>query len=361
MKIMIIAKHLLQGLGGIEIQCDLIARYLAKAGHQVIYVSTDPNIDQPEKNYHLCGCDLHAPQALKQLIVTHQPDVIYLRNNKHQLRHISRCAYESGTPLVFAASSLQDFQPWSYHHTNASWTPRRLASVTWQRIKSRWNWRGLRHVAGAVSLNPAYTALLPVANKRHIFDAMECEAEPFEWPRPFVAWVAQLKDYKHPEDFVALAHACSDQDIDFLMVGGLSHQHYQWITEHKETPSRFHYLGPMTPEQVNGFLAASMLMVHTCDPEGFGNNFIQAWLQGKPTLSLRFDPGNIIRQQQLGEMPGTLEGLASALRKYTSEPTLLKETGERARIYANTHFDPATNVQTLERFLLEVAGKGEVA
>ncbi|TGD73116.1 glycosyltransferase [Mangrovimicrobium sediminis] len=351
MNIMIIANHLQQGIGGIEIQCDLIARHFARFGHSVTYLATAA-IDQAQTTeYQLQYCDLRDATALRDCLREQQPDIIYFRHNKNKLHRVARIAHDAGIPLVYAVSSLQDVTPWAYHHSDAALTPRRIASIAWQRVKSRWNWRGLRLVSGAVSLNPDYTQRLPVANRVTIRDAMASDCEPFDWPRPCVLWVAQLKDYKQPEAYVELARRCTDLDLDFLMIGGIARERYRWIARGEGTPPNLHYLGERSPALVNGALRASLALVHTCLPEGFGNNFIQAWLQGRPTLSLQFDPAGIIEGEGLGRVPGDLDGLERALRELLAQPEDRAAMGERALAYAREHFDPVTNTRRLEAFL----------
>ena len=358
-KILILANHLEHSLGGIEIQCDLIAREVLAAGHSVVY-GTPAFIEPLSKDYpySIESCDLATPKSLVALIHKAKPDVIYLRNNKNRLRVMARTAHQCGVPVVFAASSLQDVQPWAYHASQQPWTPRRIASVLWQRLKSRWNWSGFRYVSAAVSLNPDYTERLPVALRLHIPDSMDAAVEPFSWPRPYVAWVAQLKDYKHPEEFVELARRCADTGLDFLMVGGLAHQRFSWIARHQGTPDNFHYLGPMTLRQVNGFLAASRMLVHTCEPEGFGNNFIQAWLQRRATLSLHFDPAGTIERHQLGYVPGNMDALEASVRQLLADSQLLDAMGQRAYQHAVTHYSPVTNVARLVEVFRRVVSQG---
>jgi glycosyltransferase involved in cell wall biosynthesis len=355
MKVLIIARHLLRELGGIEIQCDLIARGLHGRGHDVTYALIgDREWEQADVPYGLQQWNGRDVEGLRNVLSRYSPDVIYLRHNKIRLRMIARAAHRAGVPVVFATSSLQDVQPWSFHRSADRMTPRRLASIAWQRLKSRWNWGGFRWVDGAVSLNADYLPRVPVARRVHIPDSMDATAEPFSWPRPFVAWVAQLKDYKHPEAFVELARRCRDLPVDFLMVGGLAHERFAWITRGDGTPPSFHYLGQMSPRQVNGFLAASELMVHTCEPEGFGNNFIQAWQQARPTLSLQFDPEGIIERERLGSVPGTLDGLEADLRRLLADPGHRAAMGARALRHASANYDPATNVARLESFLRDI-------
>jgi len=361
MKLMIIANHLQQGIGGIEIQCDLIARHLSRLGHEVIYAATSAVENGPSPDYTLVHCDLGSTAAIERCLQDHKPGIIYFRHNKNKLLRVVNCAHRSGIPLVYAISSLQDVTPWARHHSDDPMSPRRAASLLWQMAKSRWNWRALARVSGAVSLNPDYTPRLPVANRTTIADAMETQAQPFDWPRPYVAWVAQLKDYKQPAAYVELARRCADLDIDFLMVGGIAHARYRWIAEGAGTPANLHYLGPLPPATVNGLLRGGLALVHTCLPEGFGNNFIQAWLQETPTLSLQFDPAGIIERERLGAVPGDLQGLEAALRRLLAAPGEREAMGLRAGRYAREHFDPEQNTKRLESFLLSILDGGSSA
>jgi len=358
MRILILAQHLSRALGGIEIQCDLLARELAKNGHAVCYgVAGGMPSATASQTYAL---DTWTPGDARQtaaLIARARPDVIYLRHNKTGLRTTARVAARAGVPLVFAASSLQDVQAYSYHRSHAPRTLRRLASIAWQRLKSRWNWSGFRRVSAAVSLNPDYTEYLPVARRRHIPDSMETDAVPFHWPRRFVAWVAQIKDYKNPGAYVDLARRCTDLDVDFLMIGAVVSPRYRWIEDGDGRPANFHYLGAMTPAQVNGVLAAAQALVHTCDPEGFGNNFVQAWLQGTPTMSLYFDPGGTIERERLGSVPGNLTGLERDLRDLLADANTRIGMGARAQAYARAHHDPTINTRRLVELFEDVIGR----
>ena len=352
MRVLILAAHKSAALGGIEIQCDLIAQELVRLGHTVVYCAAGGATG--DYAYELDVWQPMVAGSVIRLIERHRPDVVYVRHNKRQLRRTVRESHRAGVPVVFAVSSRQDAQRWAYHRSRARLGPRRLLSIAWQRIKSRWNWIGVAAADGLTVLNPDFLSSLPAVPKAHIPDSMVSDGEPFNWPRPFIAWVAQLKDYKHPEAFVELARRCGNLDIDFLMVGGLVNSGYESIASHRGTPPRFRYLGPMTPEQVNGFLAASEFLVHTCEPEGFGNNFIQAWQQGKPTLSLQFDPAGVIERERIGEVPGNMVGLERAVRKLLSQPALCAEMGARAKVHADAHHDPSVNVAKLADFLRAV-------
>ena len=98
------------------------------------------------------------------------------------------------------------------------------------------------------------------------------------------------------------------------MVGCVRNKRYAYFEDPAATPVNLHYLGPKTVAEVNGILAKSQFLVHTCEPEGFGNVFIQAWLQGRPTLTLEYDPDGIIAREALGAVGGTLAGLLLAVR-----------------------------------------------
>ena len=95
--------------------------------------------------------------------------------------------------------------------------------------------------------------------------------------------------------------------------------------------------------------------MNTCLTEGFGNNFIQAWLQGKPVVSYEFDPGGLIESEKLGFVSNqNINQFIVNVKKLIENPTLNKEIGERASKYAHKNFQSDKNVRKLEFFLMNI-------
>lgn len=129
---------------------------------------------------------------------------------------------------------------------------------------------------------------------------MPVERKPFSWPLPYFAWVANMKALNRPKVCVDLSRIFESHGIDVLMVGKIQQSRYQWLRQPDLLPANMHYLVQRTLEQVNGILAGVRALVHSSIQEGLSRNFIQAWLQCKPTISLGFDPGRLITRREFG-------------------------------------------------------------
>jgi glycosyltransferase involved in cell wall biosynthesis len=69
--------------------------------------------------------------------------------------------------------------------------------------------------------------------------------------------------------------------------------------------------------------------------EGFPNIFVEAWACGIPVLSLSFDPGGVIKREQLGEVAN---GNLDTLVQYMVSIKNTDEFGIRAKAYVeNNH------------------------
>ncbi len=224
-------------------------------------------------------------------------------------------------------------------------------------FKGRLNHVGFKWVNAVTVLNENYLNRLPVQKQAYIPNSMLPEKVEFSWDMPFVFWVANFKAQKRPELCIELAKSLEDLDYDLIMVGGIQDQSYNYFQSADNLPANLHYLGPKTVEEVNGILFKSTCMVHTCKPEGFGNNFIQAWLQGKPVVSYEFDPGGLIESKGLGFVSeANMDKFVTDTIRLISDRSLNKEMGAKAKSYAYTHFHPETNVRKLEQFMLETIG-----
>jgi glycosyltransferase involved in cell wall biosynthesis len=178
----------------------------------------------------------------------------------------------------------------------------------------------------------------------------------FSWPRPYVAWVSNIKAAKRPELCLNLARRLLPHGVDLVMIGRMVDPSYDWLENSAANSENLYYIGPRRLDEVDGVLAGALALVHTCMPEGYPNVFIQAWLQGTPTVSLEFDPGGIIRNQGLGYVSGGDEQqFHQDVMKIITDTEAARQAGDKAKRYAREHCAPERNVAKLEAFLAEVS------
>jgi glycosyltransferase involved in cell wall biosynthesis len=358
MKVLIINQHVLDFLGGSEIQCDIIAKKLTEFGHNVIFLAINGKQIHYKTNYLVLPVGRQSKEIV-QAVLSAKPDVVYWRFNTNSF-YVTMKALKNHVPVVFAVSHVRDTIKWK----PLNFKPRYLISLKQFAFKikdiliSRYNYNGFELVSGATLLNEQYVGLLPVKNQQYVPNSMEANAQSFSWPRPFVLWVSNLKERKRPALCIAVAQELEEDSVDLLMVGNIQQSQYEYFSNKQNLPENLHYLGSKSPMAVNGMLKESICLIHTCEPEGFGNNFIQAWLQGKPAVSYEFDPGGLICSKKLGLVSNAkLEQFISDVKLLVSNSELRKEFGENARKFAITNFDPTKNVKQLELFLKRIVEK----
>jgi len=365
MKIVIINQHPYDLLGGSEIQCNNIATHLTRMGHHVVYLAVNGAKNSYDTSYSVIPIKKLNPFHLYNLLKNIQPDLIYWRYNKIQLLTSAIISKLIKSRFVYSMSHVRDSQIWVGDGQTI------FAQVGWYRgvrirsvlydilsflpLKGAINYSAIPlFVDGVVSLNVDYLKDMPVKKKIAIHNSMPKDAIEFHWPKPYVTWVANVKYRKNPEKFLQLAQALSGTGVDFLMVGSIQDVSYNHLITAGEQNPNFHFLGPKSPSEVNGILKNALFLVHTCDPEGFGNNFIQAWLQGKPTISLYFDPEGIIEREKIGYLSGTFSRLVEQTRFLIENEAERITMGQKAQTFALENFDAETNVGKLEVFLKEI-------
>ncbi|MBW3466350.1 glycosyltransferase family 4 protein [Arthrospiribacter ruber] len=367
MKVLIVNKHIFQTIGGSEMQCDIIARGLINRGHSVIYgtPSTLPVKGQPGQNlpYQVDYFDLENVKTVQQFLLAHKPDIIYWRFNKHFLNIIVPTAKTLQIPFVFAVSHINDVTKFAFKSKKLKGITGRFKSIIniWkQKIHSARQYQYFNYVAGLTSLNSEFLGKVGVPKQRLIRNAVPTGIIDFHWDRPFIVWISSIKASKRPEAFIELAKSCRELELDFLMIGPIQQQAYEKpIYEASKMPN-FHYLGSKNPDEVNGVLSKAYLLINTCEPEGFGNNFIQAWMFGCPSISLSFDPDGIIEKQQLGFVSGTEKQMEADVRKLYHNETLRNEMGDMAKLYAQENFSQEGLAKEVEAFLLEILNENSL-
>jgi len=354
MKIIIINQHPEDVLGGSEIQCDLIAEYMSKLGNEVLYLAINGQKQEYNVEYNIKPFKF-SYLSLYKIIKQQQPDVVYWRYDKKKLLVSTIILNALECPIVFGVSSRENVQKWmSYQHKDYSTLRSIINTVvlsSFRPIIRIINHIGFKFVDGATVLNSNLKNRIGVSKEEVIYDSMEHSLVPFHRDRDFIIWVANLKPGKNPEKVIELAE---DISTDIIMVGEVQNNRYNYIKNPDNLPKNLHYLGSKSVEEVNGMIQESLFLIHTCDPEGFGDVFIQAWNSGKPTVSLYFDPDNLIESNQVGMVSGNMASFRKDVENLATNKDLRIKLGREAERLASEKFDPQSNIKKLENMFISI-------
>lgn len=360
MRIVVVNHHPQHALGGSEVQCDLIARGLTARGHDVTYLSVAPNdgATDPVGLPYPTEVVTQRPDAILAALRTLAPDVVYWRFNRRGLREVARGLRAAGVPLVVALAHVDDVTPWP------SWPwPSRAASVRDRLadLRARLRWRrqlaAFDDVTAVASQREDLLGRAPVALQAHVPNLMDPRVEAFAWPRPFVAWVGNLKSRKRPELIPAIADALAPHGADLLVVGPAVDARAAALLDAAGRPN-LHRLGPFTPTQVSGVLAAARCLAVTARPEGFSNVMIQAWWGGTPTVTLDYDPDGLVAGRGLGACAdGDLGTFLAEVVRFAQGGPDVDAAGARARRLARERFEAEGSLDRLEELLGAAVGR----
>lgn len=360
MKIAIVNRHYQDAVGGSELQCHVIADTLQQLGHEVVYLVAYSDKSRYDVDYPCLPLGRPFQWAYAKALWSERPDVVYWRCCKKGLLLASLITRAFRIPMIFAVSHVENFTIYKSWSWRSFWPldcvkkGQRVLGWLFNNMSSFANYLGYMFVDGAVSNNHDLMTRIPVKKRIRIRNCIVDSVTPFHWNRPFVLWVANLKPNKRPERYIQLAGMCQDLDVDFLMVGAVQSKQYEYVSLPSALPGNVHYLGPKSLAQVNGMLHESLFLVHTCLPEGFCGNLIQAWHYRKPTVTLTFDPEGIIAAHQLGYVSGSMEQMAVDVRRLVADDALRDVMGRRAHDLAVRWFDARTNVSTLGDFITQL-------
>ncbi len=365
MRILIINRHRSEYLGGSEIQCDIIATFLQRAGHDVLYVAPFTKGRSESSEYAVERMRGYSLKTLQRILDRFKPELIYWRMNTRRLFATTLLARLQRVKFVFGVSNINDTRIW--HGNISSFTKGMMnAETTVEGVKylilmvrfivrHAINHLSFLMIDAMVCPRTGLKNKLPVTASSVIHNSMLSNTVEFRWPRPFILWVSNLRREKNPEEFVALARSLEHLEVDFLMVGRPLNIEFPDLVR-RDRPGNLHYFGEKRPDEVSGMLREAELLVHTCDPEGFGNIFIQAWQQGTPTVSVHFDPEDIIIERGLGTVPRSADQLIRDVTRLVGRADSRAAMGKRAAEFAAEQFDPETNIRKYESFFMSVLG-----
>jgi glycosyltransferase involved in cell wall biosynthesis len=177
---------------------------------------------------------------------------------------------------------------------------------------------------------------------------------------PLILWLNTVTRGKQPQVFIELARKCADLECKFVMVGSTSKRNYlELILNQTKNLINFDFINEVPFEESNYWFEKAALYICTNEEGhmGFPNTFIQAWLREVPVITLNEDPDDVIKQNNLGLHSGSFEQLVKDVRFLIKHPQVRLEMGRNARLYAEREHNITKIVNNYELLFKELLSK----
>ncbi|MEX0661265.1 MAG: glycosyltransferase family 4 protein [Balneolaceae bacterium] len=352
MNIAIINEHIEDTLGGSELQCDIIANELTELGHDVTYLAMRGSKDRYIRSYKVIPITEVNTDEFYSVIKKVNPDVIYWRYYKRKFYKTSKQLKILGYPIIFSVSHAEDLLKYNWKVFDKVKSLRELARSLRKFARNIYEYKGFKNVTVIANQCKAFMGKIRNVPEFYFPNSMFEEKNNFNWNKSYCVWVSNLKKRKNPDKYIDLARKFSSYDIDFLMVGEVQDSNYSFVSDPHQLPENVKYLGKKNIEEVNGIIEKSMFLIHTCNPEGFPNNFIQAWYYKKPVVSLFYDPDGLIEKERLGFYSKTENKFYDDVEKLLTDQSLREKLGANAKRISEELFDKNKNIKNLEKVMV---------
>jgi len=281
------------------------------------------------------------------------PDIIYWRYDRNSLLSCVLAAKSLKIPIVFSLSHIKNLKKWDRIKLKKSFKSYlKLPYLIIKAISNRISYIGLNHVDAVISLNDSFMHLVPSKIKKTVIrnSVIVNESKNKDITNCDFLWVSNIKGSKNPELVIELAKM--RPDYQFTMIGNIQSKSYEKMFLSQNLPDNLNYLGSKPYDEIFDYARNSKAMIHTCEPEGLSNNLMQAWIVGKPTVVLKFDPDDLIKKHQLGAHSKTLDKMVLDLDEIYNHSDLYDS--QKIKNFAKKYFDYENNINQLIRFLKEV-------
>ena len=176
-----------------------------------------------------------------------------------------------------------------------------------------------------------------IHNPFNFKDVIQHDIVPFSH-RTYVGWMGIFQKQKN---LMGLYQTVLDlPHVEFKIAGDNSMSCVDAATEdiliELKKCSNVEFLGYLTGEEKNNFLAHSMALINTSHHEGFSNTFLESFAFGTPVIATcAVDPDNIIQVNALGFISERIEGISANISKLSDIDYSVMSTNCRNYIVEN--------------------------
>jgi glycosyltransferase involved in cell wall biosynthesis len=343
--------------GGAEFQSYLIARELARRGHDAHYIAYR---GQPRGVVKDEGITIHrldvkysspdVPSEIVDEVGSVNSDYVYFRNFP-DLYILNELQDEIQAETIFNVS--HDRQCLRLRN---DW--RQMLSLSnvykWITDPSTYRTRWLLDVPDYRFVQTRYQQSLLeenfglesdyVGNGHPVPEGLESKLDP-----PVVLWLASLKAWKQPLKFLSIAETCHDLECQFWLVGRPSNEDITAeVVDGAGRLPNVDYKGGCTFQESNELIKRAAIFVNTSVQEGFPNTFIQSWLRETPVVSLNVNPDGVLSNNEIGMCAeGDLDVLIEAIRSLVLDSKRRNKIGARAGEYGQSNHNISLVVDRL--------------
>lgn len=321
-------------VGGESVQQTLLARALARRGHDVSMVTADYGQQDGAawegiRVYKAYGFEAGLPvlrflhpraTGLWRALRRADADLYYVSCAGAQVGLAAMFCARFGRRLVFRTASDADCDP---------------SRLLVRYARDRWLYGfGLRRAdailvqtaAQARALESGYALAGRLAG-------MFAESAPAARRDIDLLWVSNIRQLKRPDR--ALRLAAQLPEFALHMAGGPLRGEEALYTEVERAARArpnitFH--GRLPYAEASDLYGRARLLVNTSEVEGFPNSYLQAWGRGVPVVTL-IDPDQVIEREGLGIAVRSAEELPQAIDALLWQPAAWQAASERCRAY----------------------------
>ena len=137
--------------------------------------------------------------------------------------------------------------------------------------------------------------------------------------RKIILWVATIKSWKRPLQFINLAKIFPDEH--FVMIGGRLGSEpklFQLVTDQCAQLPNITFLGFQPLKETERYFSQCKVFINTSEHEGFPNTFLQAWRCGVPVITY-VNPDGIVVENGLGTVVASETELREALSDFLED------------------------------------------
>ena len=343
-------EHNHHGIGGEQVQHNLLARALARRGVPVSMVVAD--YGQPDPAV-IDGVHLHRAHGLHEglpVLRFFHPRLTglwrALGRADAQVYYVSTASAQLGIVAAFARLHERRVVFRIAHDLDCD--PQRLLIRLW-RDRKLYEW-GLRRADVVLAQSEQQRAALRahygldsrVAAMLVEPAARDVDFEDRDLP---VLWVNNLRPFKRPDLALALAERLPRWRLH--MIGGPQSGYEELFDTTRRSAADLPNLvfhGRVPYHDVNDHYERARVFDNTSDSEGFPNSYLQAWRRGVPTVSF-FDPDGLIRRYGLGHAATSLEDMAAAVDRLAGQADEWRAASQRCRQFMDERYGEDTVLQ----------------